>query len=61
MNFVYAFELVGLFPPVPILRRYLECVEENANVLLKKDPISPKAQVHFIFIYVISRFLKHMM
>lgn len=54
MNFVYAFKLVGHFPPVPILRKYLKCVEENANVLLMKDPISPKAQVLFYFVFAIS-------
>ncbi|THF97793.1 hypothetical protein TEA_013391 [Camellia sinensis var. sinensis] len=44
IRFIFAFNLVDKFPPIPLLKGHLTCAEESANKILKKGHNSLQAQ-----------------
>lgn len=52
VRFIYAFELVDKFPPVPLLEAHLNQFQKVAKVGSKKGKNSSKSQVHVPFIFL---------
>lgn len=51
VRFIYAFELVDKFPPVPLLKAHLNHVKKVARVPFKKGKSSLKVQVCLPFFF----------
>lgn len=50
VRFIYAFELVDKFPPVPLLQDHLKDVKMAARTIWKKNKSSPKEKVCLLHI-----------